>query len=175
MTSRTASRRAARSDSGGQLEPHLRRGERAFGPYDALGDGRRGSQERTGDLISAQAADELEGESGARIWRQDRVTGHEDQPEQIVSQIAVDDLVEVGLQRLRLRGGHQMVLAALGVAAADPVDGNEPRRRVQPRRRIVGYAVLPPLLDRRDEGVLGEFLGCVKVADLTHQPRDHAR
>ena len=68
-----------------------------------------------------------------------------------------------------------MVLAALGVAAADPVDGEEPRGRVQPRGRVVGYAVLPPLLDCRHEDVLGELLGGVEVADLTHQPGDHAR
>ena len=76
---------------------------------------------------------------------------------------------------ISLRGGHQLVLAALGVAAADPVDGEEPRGRVQPRGRVVGYAGLPPLFYCRHEYVLGELLGGVEVAHLTHEPGDHAR
>jgi hypothetical protein len=103
------------------------------------------------------------------------VARHENQPEQVVGQLAVHDLVEVRFVCFRLRGGHQLVLAALGVAAADPVDGGEPRGRVQPRGGVVGYASLPPLLYCRHEYVLGELLGGVEVADLTNQPGDQAR
>ena len=67
------------------------------------------------------------------------------------------------------------VLGALGVAPTDPVDGQEPGGRVQPGRRVVGYAVLPPLLEGRDEGVLGQLLGGVEVADLARQAGDDPR
>jgi hypothetical protein len=158
-----------------ELEPHLRRGEGAFGPHDALRDRRCRGQERAGDVLRAQATDQLQGEGRARVRRQDRVTRHEDQPEKVVGEVTVDDLVEFVLHRRWLGSGDELVLTALGVAAADPVDGEEPRCRDQPGRRVVRHALVPPLLDRCDEGVLGDFLGRVQVTDQAHQPGDQTR
>ena len=159
----------------GQLEPDVRGGQGPLGPDDALGDRRLGRQEGAGDVLGAEAAHQLQGERGAGVRRQDRVAGHEDQPEQVLGQVAVDDLVEVVLQALRGGRGHLAVLAPLGVAPADPVDGQEVRGPVQPGRRVVRHPVLAPLLDRRDEGVLGQLLGGVQVADEAGEPSDDAR
>ena len=87
---------------GGKLEADVRGRQRALGPDDALGDGRHRGQEGASDLVGAQATDQLEGQRRARVRREDRVAGHEDQPEQVVGEVAVDDLVEVGLARVRL-------------------------------------------------------------------------
>ena len=46
-----------------------------------------------------EAADQLQGEGRARIRRQDRVGGHEDQAEEVVREVTVDELGEVVLPR----------------------------------------------------------------------------
>ena len=98
MTSRTASRRAGRSDSGGSSNRTFAAARVRLARTMRWAIVARGSEERPGDVVGAQAADQLEGERGARVRRQDRVAGHEDQPEQVVGQVAVDDLVEVVLR-----------------------------------------------------------------------------
>ena len=70
-----------------------------------------------------EAADQLQGEGRARIRRQDRVGGHEDQAEEVVREVTVDELGEVVLHDLRARSGHQAHLVAVGVPPSDPVDG----------------------------------------------------
>ena len=73
--------------------------ESPFGPHHALGDGRSGYEEGTGDVLGREAADQLQGESRARIRGQDRVGGHEDQAEEVVREVTVDELGEVVLPR----------------------------------------------------------------------------
>src|SRR5581483_7381268 len=62
--------------------------------------------------------------------------------------LLVARLTPVKVDRLVLRGGHE------------------------PRGRIVGYPILGPLFQRRDEGLLGDVLGLADVARDTGQRRD---
>ena len=131
-------------------------------------------QERPGDVLGGQTADQLEGQRRARVRRQDRVAGHEDQPEQVVGQVAVDDLVEVGLQPAG-SSGRPAVLAALGVAAADPVDGQDTAPSCSarppgcPARRPAATSRSPP---RRRPGRAPRRC---RGRRPTHQPGDHPR
>ena len=168
MTSRTASSRAGRSRSSGQLEADVRGGQGAFGPNDALGDRRSGHQERPGDLLGAQPADQLEGERRAGIGRQDRVAGHEDQPEQVVGQVAVDDLVEARPPCSAWRrpagtccAGCRGDGSGRRPGTARSCSARPPGCRARRPRRHFSMAV--------DEDVLGEFLGGVEVADQAHR------
>src|ERR1700716_635191 len=94
---------------------------------------------------------------------------HEDQPEEIVGQVAVDDLVDVEFRAGRHRGCDLLVLVPLGVAPSNSVDGEESGGSGQPCGRVVGYALLSPLLECGDEGVLGEFFGGVDVTDESYE------
>ncbi len=102
MTSRTASRRAGRSDAAGSSNRTLAAASVRLARtmrWAMVGTGVRKARATSS---VRQAADQLEGQRRARVRRQDRVAGHEDQPEQVVGQVTVDDLVEVVLERVRL-------------------------------------------------------------------------
>ncbi len=103
------------------------------------------------------------------------MAGHEDQTEQIVCEVAVDDVVKVEFAVLGQTGGYLVILALLGIASSDAVDGEEPGGGVQPGARIVGNAVAAPFLDGGDEGVLGEFFGGIDVSDESDQPGENTR
>ena len=49
--------------------------------------------------------------------------GHEDQAEEVVREITVDKLGELGFYDLRAGSGYQAHLVAVGVPSSDPVDG----------------------------------------------------
>jgi hypothetical protein len=51
------------------------------------------------------------------------VRGHEDQTEEVVCEVAVDELGEVMLDNLRARSGGETHPVALGVPPSDAVDG----------------------------------------------------
>ena len=106
------------------------------------------------------------------------MAGHEDQPEQVVGQVGVDDLVHVGLEGCRRwddQRRHQPVLATLGVPAADQVHRQVLSGRRQPTRRILRDAGRTPLLQRGNENVLRDLLRCVQITDQPHQPGDQPR
>ena len=109
--------------------------------------------------------------SGDRIGWQDMKI----KPSRSSAEVAVDTW-STSISGCGRRGrGHLSVLAPLGVAATDPVDGQEPCGGVQPGRRVVRHAVSSPLLDGGHERVLGEFLGGVDVTDEPDQAGDQAR
>ena len=141
-------------------------------PRDALPDGRVLGQERAGDLGDGQAADEPEGERSSALRRERRVAGEEDQPQHVVVDV-VDERIEIGhVHLLTFQGLAELRrTTAQGVGAPERVDGTPLGGLHQPGRGVVGDAVARPLLEGRDQGVLGEILGQRQVAG---QPRQRA-
>jgi hypothetical protein len=94
MTSRTeaASQLAGRGDG----ERDLLVGQCPLGADDALRDRGLGDQERPGYLVRGQAADQAQGQRGARLGGQHRVARDEDEAQQVVADVVIH-LVDVGL------------------------------------------------------------------------------
>ena len=80
-------------------------------------------------------------------------------------------LGEVGRPQL-LRVADLLELVPEVHVPPDPVDGAATRRRGEPRARFVRESVAWPLLERLEEGVLGEVL---RQPDVTDDPRDNGR
>ena len=158
----------------GDLERHVGLGERALGAYDALRDGPLGHEERPGDLRRGQATEQTQRKCDARLPRQDRVTRHEDQAQDVVLHV-LEPRGEVGLVEL-LKDlqlvADQLLLVLERDAAAQRVDAPALRGGHQPGTRVVRDARLRPLLERRDEGVLREVLGETHVADDPREAGD---
>ena len=96
-----ARRRAGTSNGTSRL------GERALGAHDALRDRRLRDEERARDLLGREAAEQPQRQRDARLGREHRVAGGEDQPQQVVADVVVERRVEVGLDvaaRPRARG-----------------------------------------------------------------------
>jgi hypothetical protein len=74
-------------------------GERALGADDTLRDGSFGNEERPGYLRRRQAAEQTQRQREARLPGQDRVAGHEDQPQDVVLHV-VETCGEVRLVEL---------------------------------------------------------------------------
>ncbi len=134
-------------------------------------DGRLGHEERPRDLLGGQAAEQAQRQRGARLGRKDRVAGDEHEAEQIVAELIVQCRVEIRLRRLLLDFelvAELLMLAFAQAVAAEDVDRPMLGGGHEPRAGIVRNAGPRPLLERRDEGVLGQFLG---EADIAHHPR----
>ena len=95
------------------------------------------------------------------------MAGDEDQPQQVVADVVVeqgrafgqrDILPDLELAPDRLVLAAQAAPAGAGGRSPGAADGHEPGARV------VRDARLGPLLEGRDEGVLGELLGQADVA-----------
>ncbi len=146
------------------LEGDVLRGEGAFGTDDPLGHGRLRHQVGAGDLGRGQAAEQAQGERGARLGGQHRVAGGEDEPEQVVV-----DVVRVGGLLRRGRGLQAPAdlgeFAGVGVAAPDQVDGPVPGGGHEPGAGVVRHPFPGPPLQGGDEGVLRQFLGDADVPD----------
>ena len=117
----------------------MRLGERPFGAHDALGDGRLGHEEGTRDLLGRQTSKQAQCQRNARIGRKDRVTGDEDQAQQVVADLVVGDGVEIRLRNLLLElevAAEQLALALKALVATEQIDraplgdGREPGARV---------------------------------------------
>lgn len=143
----------------GDRERHLGLGEGAFGPRDPLTHGGARHQEGPGDLVGGQAADHAQGQGGARLLGQERVAGDKDQRQQV--------LVGAGLARRRGLRRELRVLLVSRPLPPDQVDRPAPGDGHQPGGRVIWYALLRPLLQRGDHGVLRQFLG---QPEIPHQP-----
>ena len=66
--------------------------------------GRLRNQERPRDLLGGQAADEAERECHARLGREHRMAGREDQAQEIVADVVIEGSIEIrhGARLLRL-------------------------------------------------------------------------
>ena len=93
--------------------------------------------------------------------------------QQVVADVVVEGRVEVRRGRLLVRpaspAADLLVLALEQLVPAQEVDGPMLRGGHEPGARVVRDARLGPLLERGDEGVLGELLG---QADVAHDPRE---
>jgi hypothetical protein len=100
------------------------------------------------------------------------VAAHEDQVEQVILDDAALD------QRLALRRpplqlmGELLVAAGPALVLTDHVDRPVLGGAHQPRARVVRHALGGPLLERGDQGVLGEILGQAHVPHDPGQTRD---
>ena len=103
------------------------------------------------------------------------MTRDEDEAQQVVADVVVERGFEIGRGELALDReivAVFLVLAALQLVAAQPVERAVLRRRHQPGARIVRDARLGPALERDDERVLRELLGDADVAHHAREPRD---
>ena len=106
------------------------------------------------------------------------MAGDEHEAEQIVADLIVQRRVEIRLPRLLLDFElvtELLMLAFAQAVAAEDVDRPMLRGGHEPRAGIVRNAGPRPLLERRDEGVLGEFLGEADIADDPRQSGDELR
>ena len=114
-----------------------------LGAHDALGDGRVGQQEGPGDLLGGQAADHPQRQRGARLARQQRMAGGEDQPQHLVADVVVQGGVRDRAWPAAPPPGparaSRACARACGRGADDPAPGAwrspSARRRVVPERR----------------------------------------
>jgi hypothetical protein len=162
----------------GDLEGYALLGEGPLGSDDPLGDGRLRDQERPRDLLGLQAAEQTERERDARLGGQHRMAGREHHAQEVVLDLAVDGHVDVRLGNLPL--GLELMtehlkLARVPLLAADEIDGAMLGGGHEPGTRVAGYARLGPLLERRHQGVLCEFLGDADVAHDPDETGDHPR
>ena len=161
--------------AGRSLEGHLRLGERPLGPDDALRHRRLRDQERPGDLLGGQAAEQAQRERHPRLGGQHRMAGGEHQAQEVVAHLVVEGGVQIGLVGVLadLELPRQLLLLALlQLAAAQPVDRAVLGRAHQPGARVVRDALLGPLLQGRHERLLGEVLGQAQVANDAGQAGD---
>jgi len=96
----------------------------------------------------------LSTEQIARVPRQHRVAGSEDQPEHVVLDVRVElDLVH-GVRDLREVPADLLGLALEADLTSHAVDVAAARDGGQPRARVVWHPGRWPLLERRDQRVL---------------------
>ena len=130
---------------------------------------RLGGQERAGDFGRLQAAERAQRQGDPRLRRERRMAAGEDQPQPIVRDGAVVDLVLLAQGHERLELAH-LVLEPAG--PPDPVDGLVAGRGRDPRAGVARQPALRPHLERDQEGVLDGLLGEVEVAEDADERRD---
>ena len=86
-----------------------------------------GDEERARDLLGGQAAEQAQRQRDARLGRQHRMAGDEDQPQQVVADVVVEGAssksgVDGVLRRLHVVA-DLFVLAIEHLAAAEVIDG----------------------------------------------------
>src|SRR6267142_4149435 len=161
----------------GNLEGDASFGEAALGANDALGDGRLWDEEGAGDFVGGETAEEAKGEGDASLWREHRMTGNENEAEEVVANGVVDRCVEIGHGPLllHLKLAAEFFMFALEKFVAAPViDGAMLRGGHQPSAGIIWDAGAGPLLEGGYQSVLGEFFGDADVADDASQAGDDA-
>ena len=172
MTSSTDDRRLAELGPARHLERDPRLGEGPLGPDDALGDRRLRDEERARDLVGRQAAEQAQRERDARLRREHRMAGREDQAQEVVADVVVEGRVEIRRGRLlRLSSSRpsSSCLRSSTLRSAQQVDRPVLGGGHEPGAGVVRDARLRPLLERGDERVLGQLLG---EADVAHDPRE---
>src|SRR5207247_1632742 len=126
---------------GGDLESDARFGERPLRPDDPLGDARDGDEEPSRDLLRRQTPKHAEGESDASIPREHRMAGHEDETEEIITDVLVDRLIHFAAALSALDIATDLVMLALErLATADHVDRPMLRGAHQPGARSLWNA-----------------------------------
>ena len=157
----------------GDLERHTGLGQRPLGAHHPLLHRRLGHEERAGDLLRGQAAEQPQRERHPGVRREHRVAGHEHQAEQVVADVVHGCAARSGASaRGRQLPADLLALALERRVASHRVDRPELRGGHQPGARVVGDAGPRPPLERRDQRVLGEVLRQPDVADDPGQAGD---
>lgn len=141
-----------------------------LGAHDALGDGAGRGEKGAGDFLGLQVADLAQGQRHLRIAGQCRVAAGEDQSQAIVLQPVVIPVRFLGGIQLI---GQQVQRGIEACTPTQPINGLEAPSRNQPGTRVGRYAVVRPLLQRGEEGVVQRFLGQVEVTEQADQRRQH--
>ena len=140
-------------------------------------DGRLRHQECARDLLGGEAADHAQRQRHARLLRQQRMAGGEDQPQQLIADIVVKRGIEIGhdlLLLLQIPRDH-VVLVRQHLAAAQMIQRPALGGRHQPCAGLFGNAGRRPMFERRDQGFLGQVLGQRHVAQHPRQTGDQPR
>ena len=106
------------------------------------------------------------------------MAGDEHQPQQVVADVVVERVLGVAPGQphpLVELAGQLVVLAIEQGPAAQQIDGAVLGRLHQPGARVARDAGRRPLLEGRDERVVGEILGRAEVAHQAHQAGDQLR
>ena len=161
----------------GDLEGDPGLGQRPLGPDDPLRHGGLTDEKGAGDLVGGETTQQSQGQRDARLGGEHRVTGDEDQTQEVVAEIVgrLDELGEVGLRQVRssLELASELLLLALEHGAAPQhVDGAALAHRHEPCPGVVGNPRPRPLLERGRQRVMGQVLAHPDVADVPGQPRD---
>src|SRR6202789_625743 len=156
------------------LELDVRLRERSFGAHDALPDRRFRNQKSARYFRRGQAAEQAKRQSGARLGRQHRMTGHEGEAQHVVADVIIHGLVGRGarLAHERRLVRDRGVLVFYQPAPPQFIERTVLRRGHQPGPRIVRWTGARPLLQRRYQCVLRHFFGETHVAQHSREPRD---
>ena len=151
------------------LERDARLAKGPLRPHDALGDGRLRDEERARDLRGLQPPEQAERERNARLGREHRMAGYEDEAEEVVPHV-VEGRVEIhhGPLLLGLELATEfLVLALRQLDPAQPVDRAMFRSGHEPGTRVIRDTRLRPPLQRDHQSVLRQVL---RHADVAHDP-----
>ena len=151
--------RHAERDAGG--------GDLLLGPGDALGHRRLRYEEEASDLGDAQPTDEAQRERHAGLHLQCGVAADEHEAQPLVvdrglarsHQFVVHPFLEARCDVVHHELGQAALVGGLGAHA---IDDPAPRRGQEPRRGVVGHAVLTPPDGGGDERLLHAVLGEVE-------------
>ncbi len=160
------------------LEGNAGVADRILGADDALRDRRFAREEGARDLLGGQAADEPERERRSPLAGKHRVTGREDQSEQLIADVIVHrgfQLLKAGIAFGVEAAGNLGMLAIEHPIAAHAVDGATLCCSHQPRTGIMGNTGRRPFGERADQRVLGKLLGPVDIARHPRKARDEPR
>ena len=155
-----------------QLERDALGGQGPLGSRDPLSRSRFRDQQSPRHLRGRQAAEQAQGQGDPRLRREDRVAGGEDQPEQVVADVVVQDVVHVTHLlpgTVEPSVGHRPTdlgeLARIRAPSPDQVDGLVARGGDEPAGGVRRNPAGRPLLQGGDEGVLGDLLAEADVAE----------
>ena len=127
-----------------------------------LGHGGLGGEHDGGDFGGGQLAERAQGESQPGLGSQARMAAGEDQPEEIVCEDVLGQLIRSALV-------HQLhprsFLGQAGTLPADDVDCLPPAGGDQPGPRRIGYSMKLPIPKSSDGCLLHRLLGDGKVTD----------
>ena len=175
MTSSTEASRAVALLAARHLEGQAGVAERLLGPHDALRDGGFVRQEGAGDLVGGQPADQAQRQRRARLGRQHRVAGGEDQAQQLIADVVVErrlDVLDAGVAFVLEVAADLGVLARLHLVAAELVDRPALGRGHQPGAGVLRNPGLRPFGERGHQRVLRQLFGQADVAHHPGQARD---
>ena len=139
-----------------------------------------GSLVRNARAISVvvRPADKAQGQRGACLGGQQRVAGHEDEPQQVIAEPLIGRAFDAPAAELLLHlklVPDQCVLALAHLGATQLIDGAVAGGRHEPGGRVVGDTAPGPLLERAHQGVLCQLFRQSHVAQPPCQGCDQPR